>query len=256
VPIGAIESTVCLGFGISPPISFFLGGAGLDADVTLSEYNITTDDVIEVRVRAAAPVLQPLAISLFLGVVPRRGTYELAPSARLAEVEARMQQKYELGDLELDFYLWDAETEDQELIPKSTAVGSIAVGSRALIARPSVNVAPAPPVEEQQSPVEALHVTCGSSAASSPGYAFACDDPRDEFVLNLPVGAKVGDARAVVAKRFGKPLEAISFQFMGKPLKDAFVMERLRLGTAKINVHVLDDSAVVLLTAKANRMGR
>jgi hypothetical protein len=239
VPIGAIESTVCLGFDISPPISFFLCGAELDADTPLSEFEITTDDVIEVRVRAAAPVLEPFVISLFRAVVPRRGTYDLAPSATLAEVEVRMQQRYKLGDLELAFYLWDAATDDQELIPKSTAVGSIDVGSRAPIARPSANVARA--MDKQQSRFEALHASCGSSAASSPGYAFACDNPPDAFVLKLAVSAKVEDARVEVAKRFKRPPEAIALHFMGKALKDAFVMERLRLGTATINVHLLDD---------------
>jgi hypothetical protein len=284
LPIKYIESIVCRGLGISPPIFLFLNKAELDRDTPLADFELTATDVIEVSTspmllsnettsppdRPAAPSCRSYAISLFLGIVPRIASYELLPTATLTEIEPRMQQRYDLGDLELDFYLWDAATDDQEMIPKSTVIGSLDIGDRALIARPATITATAPPagaaaepgteaeadVAELQSRFDALHVTVGSSASANPAYAFSCDNPSDEFTLRLPIGAKVGDARVEVAKRYGKPLEAISFQFMGKTLRDAFVMDRLRLGTAKIFVHILDDSDVILLTSKANRMGR
>jgi hypothetical protein len=275
LPLRDIEPAACRGFNIPPPITFFLNKAELDRDTALIDFELSAEDVIEVKTSIAPPAVSAcpsLAISLLLGIVPRKSAYELPPTATIADAETRMRQRYELGDLELDFYVWDAATDDQELIPKSTVIGNLDMGGRTLIARPATSLAAVPPAAselelepevkapgaetEQRTALEVLHVTCGSVAQTNPGYAFSRDDPPDQFTLYLPPGAKVGDARARVGERYTKPPEAITFQFMGKTLRDAFVMDRLRLGTAKINVHVQDDSAVVLLTAKANRMGR
>jgi hypothetical protein len=49
--------------------------------------------------------------------------------------------------------------------------------------------------------------------------------------------------------------EAIVLLEGGKPLKDAFLMSRLRIGEKAIVVQVRETSEVVLLNGRANRNG-
>ncbi|GMB11013.1 MAG: hypothetical protein NkDv07_0987 [Candidatus Improbicoccus devescovinae] len=65
----------------------------------------------------------------------------------------------------------------------------------------------------------------------------------------FPPGAKVKEAREKVASEFNRPSKEIFLHFLGKELRDEFVLDRLRLGTAKINIYLRDNDEVVLLTA-------
>jgi hypothetical protein len=62
----------------------------------------------------------------------------------------------------------------------------------------------------------------------------------------------VKQAREAVASQSQKPPEAVFLHFLGKELRDGFSMDRLRLGTAKINIYFRNESEVLLHTARPN----
>jgi hypothetical protein len=94
-------------------------------------------------------------------------------------------------------------------------------------------------------------MTVGSVNSSVPAYQFVCDSDKAEFQLRFPVGTKVSVARSAVATRFGRSADEVSLFFLGKALKDGFVMDRLRLGGSKITVYLPDLEPVLLATAKS-----
>jgi hypothetical protein len=51
----------------------------------------------------------------------------------------------------------------------------------------------------------------------------------------------VKQAKEAVVTHYGKPPDAVFLHFLGKELRDGFAMDRLRLGTTKINVSFRND---------------
>jgi hypothetical protein len=75
---------------------------------------------------------------------------------------------------------------------------------------------------------------------------------EETFALKFAPGDKVGDARKRIQERFGIPdIADVTLIFGGKDLRDAFVLDRLRVGTRQILVHRRDRSEVLLHSAVA-----
>jgi hypothetical protein len=249
-------------------------GSEVDPEMSLADLALGPRDVLTVtRAAASAPKVlasppRPAApgysISLLLGVVPRVGFFALPPTATLTEAEVVLRERWKLEDLDLEFALFDLETDEMAFVSKDTAIGSIDHGSHSLVVRPaqiaSVGVESGfggggeaaaggePPAEARL--LQSMHMTVGTVNRDVPAYQFVCDSTKAEFTLRFAVGTKVGAARSAVAARFDRRPDEVSLFFMGKALKDGFVMDRLRLGSSKITVYLPDVDPVVLLTAK------
>jgi hypothetical protein len=210
------------------------------------------------------------AITLLLGIIPRCGSYELSPTATLAEAEVMVKQRFNLGALELEFGLCDIATDDTSIVEKSRMISSLDLSHFVLVVRPSQTFAV--PLDRSSgdhdggssgasrnradasgSLIESLHITCGSVLSTDPAYVFVCEQRSEEFRLHFPIGSKVADARETIGRHYRTPSNSVSLHFLGKALRDGFVMDRLCLGESKINVFLQDDTEVVLVTAKANR---
>jgi hypothetical protein len=120
---------------------------------------------------------------------------------------------------------------------------------------PAVAVDSAPPADgsAEGGLQQSLHITIGAHSTEALSYTFFYEDQAQDIHLRFPSGTKVGEAREALGRHFGVPPEAVALHFMGKALRDGFMMERLRLGDTKIQVYLKDDRPVLLLTAKANR---
>ncbi|MDR1628052.1 MAG: hypothetical protein LBR79_04690 [Oscillospiraceae bacterium] len=105
-------------------------------------------------------------------------------------------------------------------------------------------------------------VTVPLSAPSSPDglndsgeYTFKVtneDKKIKPFTLKFGKGDTVAKAKIEVAKKLNlSGPEYVTLQFGGKPLKEAFVISRLRIGEEEISVFMKDNSEVLLLTAKS-----
>jgi hypothetical protein len=60
----------------------------------------------------------------------------------------------------------------------------------------------------------------------------------------------VQQARKAVASQYGKPPEAIFLHFLGKELRDGFAMDRLCLGTGKVEISFRNDSLMPMVTER------
>jgi hypothetical protein len=275
VPFCELLSLLSLNFNISAPISIFSSNSQVDLDMTLTD--LDSDEPLEIRLSAtpdpvmpsAPPVISPpssptapYSITLLVDIIPRIGTYQLAPTATLEEAEAALKKRLNLGDLELEFGLLDLQSDETTIIPKSTMIGQLDLKKFSLIARPSETFEPPVdtvsvhedddhPASENAADGGSLHLTIGGAPPSSKGYDFFCDSLNQTVHLRLPPGATVKQAREAVATHYGKPPEAVFLHFLGKELQDGFVMDRLRLGTKPINIYFRDDRQVLLRSARS-----
>jgi hypothetical protein len=201
--------------------------------------------------------------------VPRVGVFALPPTATLAEAEIVVKQRWKLEDLELEFALFDLDTDEMTFISKETEIGSIDHAVNSLTVRPAQIVSAIPDVRsaalescgvcrgEAEVPEEALlqsiQITVRTVNRDLPAYRFVCDLDKSEFEMRFPAGAKVADARLAIAHRFARASDEVLLFFMGKALKDGFVMDRLRLGESQITVYLPSLDAIILATAPGLR---
>jgi hypothetical protein len=197
-------------------------------------------------------------IMLLIGVLPRYASFPLPPTATLAEVEPAVRAKWDLEGVELEFGLHDIASDEITIVAKSTQIGSLDLGTLSLIVRQAVTPddASAPPPADgaaEGALLRSLRVSVGSTAPGLLTYTFYCEDRAEEFQLKFAPGTKVKEAREALGTRFGIPTEAVALHFMGKALRDGFMMERLRVGDTKIQIYLKDSRPVVLMSARANR---
>jgi hypothetical protein len=200
-------------------------------------------------------------ITLLLGIIPRIGTYQFAGTATLEEVEVAVKMRFDLRDQELEFGLLDLQSNETAIIPKSMLIGQLDLEKFSLIARPSetferhANAASVKAGGDQsvsandadEGPLlQSVHITVGSAPPSSKVYNFFCDSLQQNLHIRFPYGATMKQAKDAIAHHYKKPPEAILLDFLGKELRDGFVMDKLRLGTTKINVYFRNDSEILL----------
>jgi ABC-type uncharacterized transport system involved in gliding motility auxiliary subunit len=93
---------------------------------------------------SASPIISPPAspipsysITLLLGIVSQIRTCQLARTATLEEAEIASKWELNLGDLELEFSLFDLSSNETRINRKSTVIGQLDLEKFSLIARPT-----------------------------------------------------------------------------------------------------------------------
>jgi hypothetical protein len=184
------------------------------------------------------------------------------------EAEAAVRQRFDLSCLERAFGLRDFNTDETTVVAKSTEIGRLDLKTFSLIVRPSEScTCPDEPTSasadcgevreadrdaDGEVLLRSLGVSCGSVRNNIPVYQFVCLQHSEEFELRLAIGTKVSSVREMIGRRYGVPAAAVTLHAFGKALRDGFVMDRLRIGTSKVSVHLQDNGEIVLLTARAN----
>jgi hypothetical protein len=271
IPLCDILSLLSLKFNISAPISIFFNDAEVDLEMTLADLESTApleirlsipDTVMSAPPSVTSPPASSIAsysIMLLLGIIPRIGTYRLAPTATLEEAETSLKRQLNQGDLELEFGLFDMRSDETTIIPKSTVIGELDLEKFSLIARPSETFeSPAGSVSVNESgnrstsgnsaDVGGRLLTVRATFSTSKVYDFFCDSLQQNLHIRLPPETTVKQAKEAVACQCNTVPEAVFLHFLGKELQDNFMMDRLRLGTAKINISFRNKSETSSLT--------
>jgi hypothetical protein len=224
--------------------------------MTLTDLEPGPREVIEVM--AVAPTVIQIAVTVLIGVVPRVLALSLPPDATIADAEVTVRSRVNLGDLQLEFALMETATESIATLAKSTPVASLDLSHLTLVARPAgacsyensgkVHDAPEPSFPARS----ALPLNGRSGWAHSIACSFHCDQPSDDFQLSFSSGATIGEAREEIAQRYGKSAPDVELYFMGKALRDGFLLSRLKIEHSGITIRLADDSEILVLTARAN----
>jgi hypothetical protein len=95
-----------------------------------------------------------------------------------------------------------------------------------------------------------IHMSAASVALVE--YKFMISHTDEIFSLKFRPGQTVQDAKKLIQARYSiEDITDVVLLFAGKDLRDAFVLDRLRIGTKCVLVHIRDRQAVLLLTARA-----
>jgi hypothetical protein len=201
-----------------------------------------------------------LVARLQTGVVSvSKGSYEFLSTATLDDVEKEIRKVRKVDEREtLAFFITDLATGDDFY-----QAGSLPIGE---LVRPPKSVLSLRPPEPGEVPVsmgvspaadlDAMDITVSSvRPVQQPPktYRFVIPVQKKEFELELPVGATVRDARAAVGQKCHSSLDDITLLFLGKTLKDQFVLDRMRIGNKQITVSVKDARTVILKTVLAHQ---
>jgi hypothetical protein len=98
-------------------------------------------------------------------------------------------------------------------------------------------------------------VTWGtSSSRATVSYKFVLADGNEEFTLEFAPGQTVLDAKKKIMSKFqlDEP-DDVTLLFSGKTLRDAFVLDRLRIRTHTVVVHLRNTPRLLIFTAVGRR---
>jgi hypothetical protein len=166
-------------------------------------------------------------IRLEVGAVSRLGNFQFAPSTPLGEVLPELQRRWALGDLAVEFVLLD-ENGRFTAVPMTELIGNIDDMQFSLILREAVG--------------SFAHLTDDPepTAPETTRLLFKIEQRANaEVRLTFANKAVIGDVRERIAGKLGVEAQAISLQSGGKPLRDRFVIGRVRSDQA-ILVYILD----------------
>jgi hypothetical protein len=240
-------------------------GLILDDDIALTdiEYGPLSPPLIaeEKEKPSTAPDPVSYMIGLVLGVVPRFGKFQVPPSTPLAEVVPEIRRRWSLGDLALEFTLMDPNGLYAH-VPMTEQIGNIDHGVYSLMLR-----------EADHPAMDAsLIASMGADVVPSDAPFVVKDDPeptepdttkllfrieqRNNAEVRLVFNNKsvVGEVRQRIGEIVGVAAEAITLLFMGKALKDKFLIVRLRgTGDQGITVYIKEQTEILLLSAPSAR---
>jgi hypothetical protein len=216
-----------------------------------------------------APVssLRELRVILLIGFVPRNATFKIDATKTLADLLPHVVARFGVQDLAVEFVSGDLYEENWSFLPLTTPIAEVPDKSalEVLCLREASAITPDAPGAD---PMAGLYSTLATTVAPSapaaqdgveaepePGIPYRFDIPdRGVRTFRFDATAKVANARKRIAQEYSLPSEdAVTLIFIGKALKDTFLLNRLRIGDGVITVCIRDDQAVLLLTAKANR---
>jgi hypothetical protein len=253
----------------------------LDDDMTLTDLEVTLDDEIDivrtapVAVRdlppapAAVSPLRELRVILLLGVIPRNTTIKIEATKTLGDLLPLAAAKFGAEDLALEFVSGDPGEENWSFLPLSTPIADAPDKNAADCLCLREASATFPEADLQAGLFDTLSTSVRRSAAPAPAAAADAEPEAEaEAELGIPyrfdipergvrtfyfeATAKVGDARRRIAQEYQLPSEdLVTLIFIGKALKDTFLLNRLRIGEGVITVCIRDNQAVLLLTARA-----
>jgi hypothetical protein len=181
-----------------------------------------------------------------------RRAYNVKESATLAEVEALIRTERGIDDQPLAFFVTDVTTGVDVYQPDTLVIGDVGISDRRPLTLRPPEPGEVPSAAEAVSPLEEVGVMVSTlRPTAKPPKAFNFVVPQrknEEFQIELLAGATVLDARKAVAQRCGVQYDDIGLLFLGKLLKDEFILERMRIGEKVITVTVNDKRTVILKT--------
>jgi hypothetical protein len=192
-------------------------------------------------------------------MIPRCITTQLPPTATLQEVEPDVVKRFELEGIDLEFVLSNFFMDEMEVLAKTVTLGSLDLKNKILVVQQKGTAAEAAAANDDQDEDggggAALHVTVSTvKPAGMVLYKFVAGQYEQEYSIAFPPGKTVLDARKAVAARYeGRTAADITLLFLGKALRDSFVLDRLRIGNGRITVYVRDVEAILIVTARARR---
>jgi hypothetical protein len=195
-----------------------------------------------------------IAVSYMSGGQPSmsRRSYNIKESATLAEVEAMIRKERGIDDQPLAFFLTDATTAVDHHQPETVVIGDIGISDKRPLTLRTPEPGEIPSDEVAVSPLEEVGVTVSMmKPVARPPQKFNFIVPQragETYQIELPAGATVLHARQAVARKCGVQYDDIGLVFLGKVLKDEFILERMRIGEKVITVSVNDQRTVILKT--------
>jgi hypothetical protein len=284
VPFSEVKAQLARTLGIEGDFVIYAGQLQVDDEMTIddcrdldSPFRIECSEQTQRSPIQPEPVTPPMPvpaagsgsvsrdgylITVCIGIIPRCMTAWLPATATIRDAEAEVVKRFELEGIELEFALSDLFTDEAHLVPKATALGGLDLDKYMLIAQQQGTAASAvadgdDDQEDVGPSLQSLHVTVGAakpSAEETVSYKFVVAQYEQEYSIAFPPGKTVLDARKAVAEKYeGKTTADITLLFMGKALRDGFVLDRLRIGNGRITVHVRDVESILITTALANR---
>jgi hypothetical protein len=197
---------------------------------------------------------------LVLNVVPEILRVRLAPTATVQELEDEIRRRRNIS-VPLEFVVTDGGgTSVLDRLDKTRQMGSVDLLNGFLVAQKegtavsqdSDGTAPAHDVSTtQRSPLDTMQVTCGtSSSRATVKYAFVVAKDNEEFTLEFTPGQTVLDAKKKIMVKFclDEP-DDVTLLLSGKTLRDAFVLDRLRIETQTVVVHLRETAPLLIFSA-------
>jgi hypothetical protein len=202
-----------------------------------------------------------------LDAVPEILRVPLAPTATVQDLDDEVRRRRKVS-VPLEFLVTDNDyTSVLDRLDKTRQMGSVKLSNGFLVAQEEgattlQDFNDAAPVHEvsmaQRTRLDHLQVTCGtSSSAATVEYRFFVPEDEEEFTLKFTPGQTVLDAKEKIMAKFGldEP-DDVTLLFSGKTLRDAFVLDRLRIGTQAVVVHLKATGRLIIFTAMGRRQGR
>jgi hypothetical protein len=227
--------------------------------MTVANSGVIEFDLAVRAVKPASTILVPAGLET--DGIPLLATLSFDVDAPLSEVLAKFAARWP-RPYEVDLVLEDKETGVRTFPDLAARVDTLDLAHNYVIVthpRPTEvlvesNPVRAPVHEEDES--EAVILRTGSvrvnrEQPSGVTYSFSCEQRQDEFSLSFERGKTVGDARNAVAAHYSLDSEFVTLLHAGKPLKDGFLLDRLRIGRQAIRIYLKGASEVLLLTAAA-----
>jgi hypothetical protein len=201
---------------------------------------------------------------LSITVIPEILRVALAPTATVQELEDEIRRRHNVS-VPLEFVVTDdGSTSVLDRLDRTRQMGSIDLLNRLLVAQEegtaesqeSDGIAPAHDVSTSQwSRLDPMQVTCGtSSSQATVSYKFVVAEDNEEFTLEFAPGQTVLDAKKKIKAKFQLDgSDEVTLLFSGKTLRDAFVLDRLRIGAQTVVVHLRETRRLLIFSVVDRR---
>jgi hypothetical protein len=213
-------------------------------------------------------------VSVNIGACPWIGEFNVPAGETFGELEEKVRQRVGYREA-VDIMLTDEDGETIEVLDRAVLVRSRDVVANFVVVQkqrarkdPPKADPPAPESPSQQATnpgsddgdeptrLDRLRVSCGPSPMEvrRVTFTFYVADSDTEFPLQFAPGQTVLDAKKKIQEKYDLDLvDDVTLLFSGKTLRDAFVLDRLRIGTQRIVVHLSDTVQLILFTAIGRR---
>jgi hypothetical protein len=218
-------------------------------------------------------------VSVNIGACPWIGEFNLPAGATFGELEEKVRQRVGFREA-VEIVLTDEDGEMIEVLDTGVLVASKDVVTNFVVVQkqrtrkgppkpepPEPEPPRAEPLSQQEEKpgsddgdeptrLDRLRVACGPSQrdARAVTYTFYVAESDTEFALQFLPGQTVLDAKKKIKEKYDLgAVDDVTLLFSGKTLRDAFVLDRLRIGTQRVVVHLRDTAQLILFTAIGRR---
>jgi hypothetical protein len=205
----------------------------------------------------AAPVVYQIMVNI--SGLPQTLKFSATPDTPVEAAEPEVKKRFACGpERAVQFQMVNEDTGEVEAISPDTPFAETErdrwfLSAQTVNAQPQILVAEPDPPEEQGGAIVSIgggSVVMSNAPIEAVDYSFIVAGSGIAFQLRFTRGQTVLDARKAIQSRFNvEELADIGLLFGGKALRDAFVLDRLRIGTKQITVTIRDRRSVLLVTA-------